>query len=385
MSASISALSRPGRSHHVPCPMRWRARGAHRRRTPHGRIHLREPARRQQQRGNCQGTRILMSQRMDTTSVLLHDMYYNLIMRSKKVPHPIPYQGSKRNLAKYILPFFPQDVDTLFEPFAGSAAISIVAALNRKAASFYINDVNAPLVALWDQMINHPKRISEQYKHLWLEQQGHERKYYDFVRDEFNKTKRPDYLLYLLARCVKASVRYNAYGEFNQSPDNRRLGRNPELMATDIFAVSKLLVGKTVLDNRDYKNVLKLAKPTDLIYMDPPYQGVCATGDPRYFSGINFDEFMQELQRLIKRNVPFILSYDGRTGQKSYGQSLPEELGMYRLELDAGRSTQATLLGRDDKTYESVYLSGNLVQKLDLEPVQILANHTIRQPALFEF
>ena len=143
-----------------------------------------------------------MSQRMDTTSVLLHDMYYNLIMRSKKVPHPIPYQGSKRNLAKYILPFFPQDVDTLFEPFAGSAAISIVAALNRKAASFYINDVNAPLVALWDQMINHPKRISEQYKHLWLEQQGHERKYYDFVRDEFNKTKRPDYLLYLLARCV---------------------------------------------------------------------------------------------------------------------------------------------------------------------------------------
>ena len=168
--------------------------------------------------------------------------------------------------------------------------------------------MNAPLVALWDQMINHPKRISEQYKHLWLEQQGHERKYYDFVRDEFNKTKRPDYLLYLLARCVKASVRYNAYGEFNQSPDNRRLGRNPELMATDIFAVSKLLVGKTVLDNRDYKNVLKLAKPTDLIYMDPPYQGVCATGDPRYFSGINFDEFMQELQRLIKRNVPFILS-----------------------------------------------------------------------------
>jgi DNA adenine methylase len=64
---------------------------------------------------------------------------------------------------------------------------------------------------------------------------------------------------------------------------------------------------------------------------------------------------------------------------------LPEELGMYRLEVDAGRSTQATLLGRDDVTYESVYLSGNLVEKLDIEPIQILANHIIRQPALFEF
>lgn len=302
-----------------------------------------------------------------------------------KVPHPIPYQGSKRNLAKYILPFFPQGIDTLYEPFAGSAAISIATALHGKALRFHINDVNAPLIALWNEIINHPKKISEQYKHLWLEQQGKERKYYDFVRDEFNKAKRPDYLLYLLARCVKASVRYNANGEFNQSPDNRRLGRNPRQMAEDVLAVSKLLSEKAITTSRDYKEVLSLAKSTDLVYMDPPYQGVCSTGDPRYFSGIDFDEFMQELKRLNQRNVSFILSYDGRTGKKSYGQNLPEELEMYRLEVDAGRSTQATLLGRKDVTYESVYLSSNLVNKLDIEPKQVIANHVICQPALFEF
>jgi DNA adenine methylase len=301
-----------------------------------------------------------------------------------KVPHPIPYQGSKRNLAKYILPFFPQDVETLFEPFAGSAAISIAAALHGKATRFHINDVNAPLIALWDEIINHPKRVSEQYEHLWKEQQGNERKYYDSVRDEFNKTKQPDYLLYLLARCVKASVRYNAYGEFNQSPDNRRLGRNPKMMTADIEAVSKLFIGKTTVSSQDYKDVLALAKSNDLVYMDPPYQGVCMTGDPRYFSGIDFDEFMQELKKLNQRNVPFILSYDGRTGQKSYGQSLPEELGMYRLEVDAGRSTQATLLGRDEVTFESVYLSKNLVEHLGIEPIHILEKKVNRQPALFE-
>lgn len=302
-----------------------------------------------------------------------------------KIPHPIPYQGSKRNLAKYILPFFPQDVDSLFEPFAGSAAISIATAFHKKAPRFHINDVNQPLIALWDEIINRPKKISEQYKHLWLKQQGNERKYYDFVRDEFNKTKRPDYLLYLLARCVKASVRYNANGEFNQSPDNRRLGRDPQKMNDDILLVSKLLSGKTMATSQDYKEILELAKPTDLVYMDPPYQGVCATGDPRYFSGIDFDEFMRELKKLSKRNVPFILSYDGRTGKKSYGQSLPEELGMYRLEIDAGRSTQATLLGRDDVTIESVYLSKNLVEQLGIEPIHILEKKKTRQPALFEF
>jgi len=58
---------------------------------------------------------------------------------------------------------------------------------------------------------------------------------------------------------------------------------------------------------------------------------------------------------------------------------------MYRLEVDAGRSTQATLLGRDDVTYESVYLSKNLVEKLHIAPADVLANHVVRQPALFEF
>jgi DNA adenine methylase len=302
-----------------------------------------------------------------------------------KVPHPIPYQGSKRNLAKYILPFFPLEIGTLFEPFSGSAAISIAAAAYGKASRFHLNDVNQPLIALWNEIIYRPNEIAAQYEYLWSEQQGNERKYYDIVRDNFNKTKRPDYLLYLLARCVKASVRYNASGDFNQSPDNRRLGRKPQQMKDDILAVSSLLRNKTDLTSGDYKEILDIATSKDLVYMDPPYQGVCATGDPRYFSGIDFDEFMQELNEMNKKDVPFILSYDGRTGKKSYGEILPDELGMYRLEVDAGRSTQATLLGRDDVTYESVYLSKNLVEKLHLAPIEVIANHVVHQPALFEF
>ncbi len=43
------------------------------------------------------------------------------------VPQPIPYQGSKRYIAKVILAFFPKAVETLFEPFAGSAAVSLAA------------------------------------------------------------------------------------------------------------------------------------------------------------------------------------------------------------------------------------------------------------------
>lgn len=155
-----------------------------------------------------------------------------------KIPHPIPYQGSKRNLASSILSFFPEHVDTLIEPFAGSAAISIAAASNKKCSKFHLNDLNKSLMNLLDKIINNPEEVSENYSLLWNSQLGNERCFYDSIRDEFNKTQRADYLLYLLARCVKAAVRYNSKGEFNQSPDNRRKGRDPQKMRKDILEVS---------------------------------------------------------------------------------------------------------------------------------------------------
>jgi DNA adenine methylase len=298
-----------------------------------------------------------------------------------KIPHPIPYQGSKRNIAKHILPFFPAEIATLIEPFAGSAAISIAAASTGKASRFHLNDLNEPLMNLWTEIINNPKGINAGYKRLWLQQQGQAREYYDLVRVNFNKTHRPDYFLYLLARCVKASIRYNPKGEFNQSPDNRRLGRTPQNMAEDILAVSKLLIGRTTITSKDYREVLASAAPQDLVYMDPPYQGVCSGRDSRYYSGIDADEFIKELDQLNKRAISFIVSYDGRTGSKSFGPELPNELGLVKIEVEAGRSSQATLLGDDATTYESLYLSPALVKRLGIQPHE-WANQTVGRSAV---
>ena len=164
-----------------------------------------------------------------------------------KLPHPLPYQGSKRNLADQIIRFFPADIDRLIEPFAGSAAISIAAAFYFKASGFILNDINKPLIHLWDEIINHPKSIIQRYHNIWHGQHGNEEEYYYQMREKFNDTRKPEYLLFLLAKCVKAAVRYNASGDFNQSPDKRRLGRNPQMMRHDILYVSRLLKGKTEL------------------------------------------------------------------------------------------------------------------------------------------
>jgi len=134
-------------------------------------------------------------------------------------------------------------------------------------------------------------------------------------------------------------------------------------MKNDIFAASALLKGRCILTNLDYKQVLLLATPYDLIYMDPPYQGTFANGGFRYYGDIELADFIASLERSNARKIPFILSYDGRTGDKTFGEFLPSHLELTKIEVDAGRSSQATLLGRNHITYESVYLSKALVQK----------------------
>jgi len=235
-------------------------------------------------------------------------------------------------------------------------------------------------MALWHEIIHNPNDIADSYERLWREQQGRAREFYDQVRDEFNRTKRPDCLLYLLARCVKASVRYNAKGEFNQSPDNRRLGRNPAQMRDDIFTVSNLFRGRTTITSEDYRDILKVVTSNDLVYMDPPYQGVCSNGDPRYYGGVGFQELVCTLEDLVSRQALFILSYDGRTGEKTYGQELPSELGVRKIEVQAGRSAQSTLLGESEITYESIYLSVALIDRLGI-PSDRLATALIPQRA----
>src|SRR5437868_2147800 len=104
------------------------------------------------------------------------------------VPHPIPYQGSKRGLAQVILAYVPDDVDRLIEPFAGSAAVSLAAASDRKAQAFLLNDANAPLMRLWERIIAEPDAIAAAYERIWQAQFADARAYYDEIRDTFNRT-----------------------------------------------------------------------------------------------------------------------------------------------------------------------------------------------------
>jgi DNA adenine methylase len=280
-----------------------------------------------------------------------------------QVPHPIPYQGSKRRLAPRILAVAGRRrFATVLEPFAGSAALTLAAASRGLAHAYVVGDSLAPLVAIWDQVLMAPDTLAGEYERVWRGQL-HEggAAHYARIRREFNDGGDPAKLLYLLARCVKNAPRFGPLG-FNQAPDHRRRGMHPERMRRAITGAAGILAGRTTTFVGEAEECLADATPEDLVYLDPPWQGTTEGADKRYHQGFDRSRLEDLLARLNARRVPWILSYDGRSGARTYGERLPADLWGARLELAAGRSSQSTLAGRAEHTVESLYVSPELPQ-----------------------
>ncbi len=284
-------------------------------------------------------------------------------------PHLVQYQGSKRKLASEILRFLPKRINRLVEPFAGTAAISIAASQSNRSDKFLLNDINAPLVRMLELAVENPEKLVLEYSKIWNEQFvhefGHVQHFYK-IRNEFNEgEKTAGRFLYLLARCVKGAVRYGKDGKFNQSHDMRRHGTHPLTVEKNALAISSLLKGKTEFANCDYLELFERTRKGDLVYMDPPYQGVTGGRDGRYCSGVEFEEFSEALEILNKKGIDYAVSYDGQCEGKLYGFDLAASSGCTKILLQAGQSTQATLLGRKCITYEDLYLSKSISAKLN--------------------
>lgn len=82
-----------------------------------------------------------------------------------------------------------------------------------KQITSLVNDINEPFINLCDKIINYPEQLINAYHFIWNSQSGREEEYYYEAREIFNNTQKLEYLLFILAKCVKAAVRYNTQPE----------------------------------------------------------------------------------------------------------------------------------------------------------------------------
>ncbi len=261
----------------------------------------------------------------------------------------IKWSGSKRSQVREIVSYFPKSINTFYEPFLGSGAILGYF----KPQKAIVSDLNEPLILLWKKLQKNPQEIARDYRRNWnsLQNKGHT--YFYKIRDRFNKEQSPLDLLFLTRTCVNGLIRYNKNGEFNNSLHHTRKGIHPDRLEK-ILSDWATTVQEYKFLASDYREATNFAKRSDFIYLDPPY----FNAGTRYFGAIDYKKFIDYLDNLNTRGIRFVLSYDGRRGEKSFVVDIPKNLYKRHLMIHSGNSTfNKVQNGRLEKVIESLYLN----------------------------
>jgi len=272
-----------------------------------------------------------------------------MLRRSTSFEPVIKWSGSKRKIAPLLATLLP-DAECYYEPFVGGGAMLPF----RPSRTAVAGDIVVELINLWNAIRETPELTADEYEMRWnrLQSEGHTAYY--AVRDSFNVTRNPHDFLFLSRTCVNGLIRFNKKGEFNNSLHHTRPGIAPARLRKVIHQWSRIIQGVEFIA-ADYRQTLVSASVNDLVFLDPPYGGTKGRYLPADFS---LDEFYDELQRLNAIGARWVLTFDGRAGNRSYTTSIPSALYKARLALPTGNSPFTKLMKKGiDAVLESVYLN----------------------------
>ena len=274
----------------------------------------------------------------------------------------IKWSGSKRSQCEDILEYFPQTINTYYEPFCGGCSM-LMGLMNSDifVKRYVCSDINKDLIALWEKVKYSPDEIYESYVKLWEELNKdndiyRKRKFFEEQRDIYNKTHDPLVFFFIMRTTTNGMPRYNQKGEFNNSFHVTRNGIKPELLKPILTEWSvKLRKNNVEFVHRSYEEILGEVKEGDFIYMDPPYFNTKGM----YFGGIDFELFFVFLENVSKMNVRFALSFDGKSGNVDNTYNIPNDCYKRHLYIKSGNSSFKRTIGKDKNAivYESLYLN----------------------------
>jgi len=294
-----------------------------------------------------------------------------MLVASKRFPPVIKWSGSKRSVANNLSKYIPRS-KRYFEPFLGGGALLPF----RKIQAGYASDVIPELIALWNAIKTNPEKVSAEYRKRWekLQKNGYEVFY--LIRDNFNATRNEYDFLFLTRTCVNGLIRYNNQGEFNNSFHITRPGINPKSL-NDIILQWHFVIKDIEFYNCDYRELTAIAKKDDFIFFDPPYGGTKGRYTKEKF---DLNNFFDELVKLNNKGVKWILTFDGKAGNRNYMYELPKSLYCHKVIIQTGHSPFSKLMNTSiDSVNESVYLNFT-------PPVEIFAeltNNISKESTLF--
>lgn len=275
----------------------------------------------------------------------------------------IKWSGSKRSQCQDILSYFPDDIDTYYEPFCGGCSMLMgLIKSDIKVNRYVCSDINSDLINLWKNIKNSPDEVFSVYSQLWNElnkddDKDRKRKFFEEQRDLYNKNHDPNVFFFIMRTTTNGMPRYNSKGEFNNSFHITRNGIEPDrLYPILIDWHNKLNENNVEFISDSYENVLTDLKDNDFIYMDPPYFN---TKGMYMKNTINFKDFFTFISNLSENGIKYALSFDGKSGKTDNTYDLPKECYKQHLFIKSGNSSFKRTIGKDKHAivYESLYLN----------------------------
>jgi DNA adenine methylase len=242
--------------------------------------------------------------------------------------------GSKQRFANEIIAYFPVEFNTYFEPFLGSGGVFGTLKPKISVAS----DSFAPLIEIWQTLKSSPETLKEWYNRRWKQMaKGVKVEIYEKIKASYNKKPNGADLLFLTRSCYGGVVRFRKADGYMSTPCGIHNPISPESFGRRVDEWHKRVSG-TTFQNLEFEEALKLAKPGDLVYCDPPYTySQAILYGAQYFS---LEHLLDVIRDCKARGVFVALSIDGtkRSGNMICDLPIPDGLFEHEILIDTGHS-----------------------------------------------
>lgn len=218
-------------------------------------------------------------------------------MENSYVSPFVKWAGGKRQLLPQIKERMPAKYNNYYEPFVGGGAVLFELRPNNAL----INDINKSLINAYKQICCQPELFLEEVKKLDMEMWDDGKKYYFYLREQYNdKLMKYEYdielaalFVFLNKHCFNGLYRVNGKGLFNVPYNNsRRISTDDR----NIMETSKFLQNITIIDG-DFEVACKTATKGDFVFIDSPY----APLNPTSFESYTKEGFDIESHKRLSR------------------------------------------------------------------------------------
>lgn len=276
----------------------------------------------------------------------------------------VKWIGSKRIQAKEIINYFPEYIDTYYEPFCGGCSVmyEFLKSDNHFANKVICSDINGDLIDLWKTIQRDCEGIFEEYSRMWndmykLKTSEFRKQYFEMIRDEFNQNRSPYLFFFLMRTCTNGVPRYNRFGQFNNTFHLSREGILPNRLQRYIFDWRDTINNENIIFKKcDYKEIFKEVVSGDFVYLDPPCELTRSSG--KYFGRINYMELFSYLRSFNDEDIKWALSWDGTVNTPDY-VIVPIDCYENRISIKSRNwcYRQTKLKLNNDNVYESLYFN----------------------------